>query len=790
MGVQRPRLQEWLQQQIEPSLFTISLSIEEKKSILKQLNHSELFEIFLQTKFVGQKRFSVEGAESLIPILDAIVQKGADQGIDKYIIGMAHRGRLNVLANILHKSYTELFSEFEEAYASHSFQGSGDVKYHMGFMSNLTSLNGKKVEVTLAANPSHLESVAPVIQGKARATQILIGDDKKMERVLPIIIHGDAAIPGQGIVYETLQLYNLKGYSTGGTIHIIINNQIGFTTLPKDSRSTKFCTDIAQTFYAPVFHVNAEDLEGCIYATHLAISLRQRFHCDVFIELNCYRKYGHNEADEPAYTQPLEYKIIRKKQSIRQIYREQLINQGVLEKQLAETLESEFKESLHNALKGTEEFKLASKKRLSISPKEEVKRLLKLERSLFKPIVTGVPIDKLHSLTKTFCNVPEGLSIHPKLQRVLKHRLNMLAVPTSQPCVDWGMAEHLAFATLLDEGTHVRLSGQDSRRGTFSHRHAMWADQNTEKKYFPLSHLHSKQGRFDVFNSPLSEYAVLGFEFGYSLVHCKSLILWEAQFGDFVNGAQIILDEYIATAEQKWNKKSHLTLLLPHGYEGQGPDHSSSRIERFLQLAGDYNMLITNPSTPVQFFHLLRRQVLQATRKPLIVFTPKRFLRHSLCLSALEEFENNKFEEVLEDPTPPKNIKRLIFCSGRLFFDLIEERERNNNKECAIIRIEQLFPLHLEKIKSLLEKYKGFKECYWVQEEPSNMGAWDYIRPYLRDLLERTMEPYYVGRGRSASPAAGSFALHKREHTLIMEAAFAPCETPQYQYVHQQGIKI
>ena len=791
MGVQRPSLQKWLQEQIEPSLFSIQLSMEEKQAILEQLNHSELFEVFLQTKFVGQKRFSIEGAESLIPVMDAIVQKGAEEGLEHFVIGMAHRGRLNVLANILHKSYSELFSEFEETYVSNSFEGSGDVKYHLGFLSNLTTRSGKKVKLTLAANPSHLESVNSVVLGEARAAQVLSGDDKEMKRIIPIVVHGDAAVAGQGVVYETLQLYKLKGYGTGGSLHIVINNQIGFTTLPQDARSTKYCTDIASTFYAPVFHVNAEDLEGCIYATHLAIALRQRFQCDVFIEINAYRKYGHNESDEPAYTQPSEYKTIRKKQSIRQIYRETLIAQGYLEKKLAEDLEDQFKEQLHHALKGTQEFKLASENRLKTDPKEEIKRLLKLERTIFKPLNTSVSREILKDLANKFCTIPENFTPHSKLKRILKHRLDMMKAPANEAVIDWGMAEHLAFASLLNEKVHVRLSGQDSRRGTFSHRHAMWKDQNNDKKYFPLSELHPKQGRFDVFNSPLSEYAVLGFEFGYSLHFKKSLVIWEAQFGDFANGAQIIIDEFIATAEQKWNNKSHLTLLLPHGYEGQGPDHSSGRKERFLQLAGDFNMIIVDATTPAQFFHLLRRQVIIPTPKPLIVFTPKGLLRHPMCVSSMDELENGLFEEILDDPTPPTNVKRLLICNGRIYYDLVQERERLNNQNTAILRIEQLFPLHTEKLKSILEKYKGFEECFWVQDEPTNMGAWDFIRPHLRDLLDRKIEPYYVGRARSASPAVGSFALHKRELTLILERAFAPLENNEpYQRVIEQGIKV
>lgn len=604
MGLQRPEIEEWLQNNLERNHFQVHLSIEQKRMILQLLNKSELFEVFLHTKYTGQKRFSIEGGETLIPILEAIIETGASFGGEDFFIGMAHRGRINTLTNILKKSFAEVFSEFEEGYIPDSFEGSGDVKYHKGFTSESFSIHGHKVSVVLAPNPSHLEAVDPVVEGQVKAKQALLNDPNAINKIVPILVHGDAAIAGQGVIYETLQLYRLKGYSTGGTIHVVINNQIGFTTLPGDGRSTYYCTDIARAFGAPVFHVNAEDPEGCIYAANLAMELRQKFHCDVFIDLNCYRKYGHNETDEPAFTQPLEYQIIRKKRPIREIYRDDLIHQGILEKEMAESLEEEFKNALQKAL-------IEAKKPQKHNPiASSASPFYKPQEDLFQIIETGVPQKTLQSLAERFCSVPEGFSIHPKLLNLLQERLEMVHLGEDVKPVDWGMGETLAYASLLEGGTRIRISGQDSCRGTFSHRHGVWVDQRAEKTYFPLQHLEQKQGIFELINSPLSEFAVVGFEYGYSIANPDSLVIWEAQFGDFCNGAQVIIDQFISSAEQKWGQKSGLVLFLPHGYEGQGPEHSSARMERFLSLAGNDNLLIANPSTPAQLFHLLRRQVL------------------------------------------------------------------------------------------------------------------------------------------------------------------------------------
>lgn len=762
MGIQNLEMQHWIQQRIEPNRFSIDLSIDQKRSILQHLNKSELFEVFLHTKYVGQKRFSLEGGETLIPVLAALIDTGAELDLEQFVIGMAHRGRLNVLSNILEKSYSLIFSEFEEGYIPLSFEGSGDVKYHKGFTSKV-NLHGKQVEILLTPNPSHLEAVNPVVLGQVRAYQESTKDVEKAHS-LPILIHGDAAIAGQGIIYETLQLYDLEGYSTGGSLHVVINNQIGFTTTPESGRSTHYCTDIARAFNAPVFHVNAEDPESCVAATNLAIELRQKFKCDVFIDLNCYRKYGHNEGDEPAFTQPHEYELIRTKKPIREIYRDDLIHQGVLERKMAEALEVEFKAALQEALTG---LRLPEKKSSLEEPELESKKQV----DLFQPVNTGVEMGTLQKVAETICTIPEGVTVHRKLKKLIHDRQEM--AKGVKP-VDWGMGESLAYATLLNENKIIRLSGQDSCRGTFSHRHAVWMDQKGENAYCPFKQLN---GQFDVYNSPLSEYAVLGFEFGYSFSRPDALVLWEAQFGDFSNGAQIIIDQFISTSEMKWGQTNAVTLLLPHGYEGQGPEHSSARMERFLALCGDDNMQVVDPTTPAQLFHLLRRQLHKRLEKPLIIFTPKGLLRHPECVNPIEDFSKGSFQEILNDPTPPKKVKTLVFCAGRIFYDLNAERRKRNVKDLAIIRIEQLYPLHKEKLAELMNQYKGFKTCFWVQEEPKNMGAWDFIRPFLRQLLPEGKVLQYIGRKRSASPAAGSFALHQKQHKEIIEALFGKEES-------------
>lgn len=763
MNIGRNDVVSWLQSQIEPSGYKGKVTLEQKKMILQHLNKSELFEIFLHTKYTGQKRFSLEGGETLIPILAAIIDKGAEAGISEFYLGMAHRGRLNVLSNILNKSYSIIFSEFDENYIPESFEQSGDVKYHKGFFSENLSSHGHKIQIVLTPNPSHLEAVDPVIEGQVYARQQLIGLPEGKKHVVPILVHGDAALAGQGVVYETLQLQALEGYGTGGTIHLVINNQIGFTTIPKDSRSTRYCTDIANSFGAPTFHVNAEDPEACFFATCLAIEMRQKFGCDVFIDLVCYRKYGHNEGDEPAYTQPLEYALIANKKSIRELYRDLLIQQGVLEKKISEELEAEFKASLQEEL---QQIKNPPKR----SSSEQVPPIYK--EPFFTHIQTGVSLGELQQITAAACRVPEGFALHPKLARLLADRALMITGGKTSKPIDWGMAEMLAIGSLLWEGFGVRLSGQDSCRGTFSHRHAVWIDQKKETPYCSLRNLKPDQGYFEVFNSSLSEYAVLGFEFGYSLTNPSVLVLWEAQFGDFCNGAQVIIDQFISTGEQKWGQQSDLTLLLPHGYEGQGPEHSSARIERFLTLAGQNNLRIVNASTPAQFFHVLRRQQLLNEKKPLIVFTPKALLRHPACVSQVDDLVMGSFFEILDDPKSLNNVNHVIVCSGHVYYDLIAERDKLLSDSVAIIRVEQLYPFHKERMKEILDNYRGFEKLDWVQEEPNNMGPAVFMGEMLKGLLPTGVTFRSFARPHSASPAVGSYNVHKKQLAELMAAVF------------------
>lgn len=751
-----PTIEKWLQERIEP-YFEPHLSSDDRIDILHALNKAEIFESFIHTKYVGQKRFSLEGSETLIPMLIALLEKGEEEGVQEAVVGMAHRGRLNVLANILNKSYAQIFHEFEDHYAPDLSEGTGDVKYHKGFQGVFRTKKGSEIQVLLSANPSHLESVDPVLEGQVRALQEQRGAKEKRREVVPVLIHGDAAIAGQGVVYETVQLSRLNGYATGGTIHIIINNQIGFTTLPKDTRSTRYCTDIAHAFGAPVFHVNAEDPEGCVAVAKLAMAFRQTFQCDLFIDLIGYRKYGHNEGDEPSFTQPLEYQIIHKKRSIRTLYQDQLIREGVLDAPKAEALEKEFKEGLQKALDSIPK---------SVShPEESVAK----PPDLFQKMETGVSLERLKQLTQSFCSVPQGFHLNPKVQKLLQERLAMLN--SDKPAVDWGMGEHLAYATLLTEGIHIRIAGQDVRRGTFSHRHGVLVDQENAERYFPLSHLAKDQALFDLFNSPLSEFAALGFEFGYSLFYPHSLVIWEAQYGDFANGGQIVIDQYISASEQKWNQTCNLTLFLPHGYAGQGPEHSSARLERFLQLCGEENMQVANVTTPAQLFHLLRRQAKREIKKPLVLISPKTLLRDPQCVSAPQDFSAGSFIEILDDLRPIQSPRRLLLCSGKIFYELLAEREKKNAFDIAILRVEQLYPLNRVRLQELLKKYEGFKECVWVQEEHSNMGAWEYIRPLVDQELGGKMSVKYVGRARSAAPATGSFALHKSQQAKLLEEA-------------------
>jgi 2-oxoglutarate dehydrogenase E1 component len=738
-----PEIEKWIQSQIEPTL-KITFDKEERKKLLHDLNRAELFEAFIHTKYVGQKRFSLEGGETLIPMMSFLLEEAEKLSVSDVGIGMAHRGRLNVLANIFEKSYAHIFHEFEDHYSPDLSEGTGDVKYHKGFESKIRGMR-----LFLAANPSHLESVDPVVEGGVKALQVT--QRKKPSEALPLLIHGDASIAGQGVIYETMQLMRLSGYGTGGTIHIVVNNQIGFTTLPKDGRSTRYCTDIAKTFSSPVFHVNAEDPEGCVAIALLAIRLRQKFGCDVFIDLNCYRKYGHNEGDEPAFTQPLEYGIIRDKKTIRDLYLEKLLAENLISSDGAHAMQEEFKKQLAKAL---------------MDAKAPTEQLHPIKQKAEPPakVKTAVAASELKRLLKELEAIPKGFEVHPKILRILHERVNA-------PQVDWAAAEELSYATLLEEGVHVRISGQDSRRGTFSHRHGALIDQKNGAEYFPLSHLTKAKALFDIYNSPLSEFAVLGFDFGYSLEAKSSLVIWEAQYGDFCNGAQILIDQYLAASEQKWGIDSNITLFLPHGYEGGGPEHSSGRMERFLQLCAEENMRVANVTTPSQLFHLLRRQGLLPTRKPLILFTPKSFLRHPLVVSSFEEFEKGEFQPILDDKAA-KNPTTLILCCGKMYYDLYLEREKRKQQDkYALVRIEMIHPFDDAIMKEILAKHSAAERILWAQEEPANMGAYFFLRPKIERLIRnRALE--YVGREASASTAAGSYKLHKKQYESLVEQVF------------------
>lgn len=751
-GLDAPDQEEWLQQKIEP-FFPLNLEEKHKRRIYDLLAKADLFETFLHTKYVGQKRFSLEGGETLIPMLALLLDRGAEMGVTEIVLGMAHRGRLNVLANILGKSYLHIFREFEDQYLPELIYGSGDVKYHKGFSGTYHAADGHDIQVTLSANPSHLESVDPVVQGIVRAKQERMSEEQREKDVIPVLIHGDAAVAGQGVVYETLQMSRLKGYGVGGTIHIVVNNQIGFTTLPKDSRSTRYCTDIAKAFGAPVFHVNVEDPEGAVAATLLALEMRQKFHCDVFLDLCCYRKYGHNEGDEPRFTQPLQYELIGKKKAIRHLYLEKMITEGIIKEEEAKQLEGDFRKTLEDTLEKVK----------SSPPQPEERQETPLQHDKPNP----VSVASLQELGKKLSTVPEDLKVHRKIERFLQERSKSLASPEDKT-IDWATGELLAYATLLKAGIGVRIAGQDCQRGTFSHRQAVWVDQENNRNYFPLSHISDDQAPCALYNSHLSEFAALGFEFGYSLPFYNHLVIWEAQFGDFVNGGQIVIDQYIAPSLQKWGLRSKLVLYLPHGYEGQGPEHSSGRIERFLQLCGNENMRVCNCSTPAQLYHLLRDQGHCQEGEPLVLFTPKVLLRHPACVSSLEELANGEFNKVLV--TKAQDEKTLFFCSGKIFYELEKAMQERQITDTTLVRIEQLYPFPEKEVVEILFGCKELQRIAWVQEEHANMGPWQEVEKQLEKIAERKIE--YIGRKRSASPAAGSFALHTKELNELLETAF------------------
>jgi 2-oxoglutarate dehydrogenase E1 component len=768
--VEDPAERAWLQARMEETRNRVHLSRAEQRHMLVKLTEAESFETFIHKNFLGAKRFSLQGAESLIPLLDEIIETAGALGCEEIVFGMAHRGRLNVLANVMDKPVREIFAQFKDDQPE-AHLGSGDVKYHLGASTDRVTKGGGKLHLTLAFNPSHLEFVNPVVEGRVRAKQDRRGD-RDRHRVMPLVIHGDAAFIGQGVNAETLNLANLEGYTTGGTIHVIVNNQVGFTTLPRDSRSTRYATDLARLLRVPVFHVNGEDLEAVAHVARLAAEYRQKFGREVVVDLYCYRRYGHNEGDEPRFTQPTMYAVIDQKPTIREIYVRRLLAEAAISQTDVDLIASEVSKHLTDALdevKRTEVSWLPNAMGGVWTPYKGGRDATVAEAS------TAVPADVLLDLQKRLLRVPEGFHANPKVLGILQPRAKKLEAGEG---VDWGTGEALAFASLLEEGVPVRLSGQDARRGTFAHRHAVLFDGRTGQRHSPFQHLSEKQGRFEVWDSPLSETGVLGFDYGYSLDYPDALVIWEAQFGDFANGAQVIIDQFISSAEDKWRRLSGIVMLLPHGYEGQGPEHSYARLDRFLALCAEDNMQVVNPTTPAQIFHVLRRQVRRPWRKPLVVMTPKSLLRAPAATSTLKDFAEGAFQRVIPDVTgaEPQKTKRVLLCSGKVYYDLVDAKKKRGADDVAIVRIEQLYPLGLEKGGALdvaLAPYADGTELIWVQEEPSNMGAWYYVNARLGDALRRRFRFSCATREESASPATGSKASHDLEQARLLERAFA-----------------
>jgi 2-oxoglutarate dehydrogenase E1 component len=752
----------WFEDRMEKSRNKPDFDVDTKKRILLKLNQAVAFENFLGTKFLGQKRFSLEGAEALIPALDSVIEKGADLGIEEFVIGMAHRGRLNVLTNIMGKTYKDIFSEFEGKY-NKDLPFGGDVKYHLGFSTDVETSHNKKVHLSLCPNPSHLETVSAVVEGITRSKMDL-KYDSDYKRIAPILLHGDASVAGQGIVYEVLQMSKLDAYSTGGTIHLVINNQIGFTTNYKDARSSTYCTDIAKVTLSPVFHVNGDDVEELVYAINMAMEYRQRFHNDVFIDILCYRRYGHNESDEPRFTQPMLYKIIESHPNPREIYVEKLLSSGTVDNNLAKQMEKEFKALLQERLNESKEDKGAPSNPV-FSGAWTAMRFSKPEDFEYSPD-TSIDKETFLKLAKSISTLPKDKKFLSKIDRLFKERLKMAE---ETHVFDWAMGELVAYASVINDGKRVRMSGQDVERGTFSHRHAVVKVEDSEEEYTPISNIAKNQAPFEIYNSHLSEYGVLGFEYGYAMANPNALTIWEAQFGDFFNGAQIILDQYISAAETKWQRANGLVVLLPHGYEGQGPEHSSARIERFLELCAEFNMQIVNCTTPAQFFHALRRQLKRDIRKPLIVFSPKSLLRFPRCVSPLKDFTENKFQEVIDDPNvKASNVKRVLMSFGKIYYDLLEEQEKSKKKDIAIVRLEQVYPTPYEQLDKIRKKYKN-AEFIWVQEEPENMGAWPFI---CRIFRKSDFNFEVISRKPSSSPATGFAKQHLEEQAAIVAKAF------------------
>ncbi len=765
--IQNPRIRNWVRDRLEARPTKHHASTEVEIAILRLLLESEAFEVFLHTRYVGQKRFSLQGAESLMVILDTILHRCPGDGIEEICMGMAHRGRLNVLANFLQKSLKLIFTEFSTNYIPDLVAGDGDVKYHLGYRTVRKLASGAEVEIRLAANPSHLEVVDPVVEGIARARQRIRRDTEHRRKVLPLLVHGDAAFAGQGIVAETLNMSQLPGYSTGGTVHVVVNNQIGFTTLPEDARSSMYATDVAKMIEVPIFHVNGDDPLAVRFVTETALDFRQEFGRDVVIDMYCYRRYGHNEGDEPLFTQPDLYAKIAKRPSVAQLYKKELIDGKVLTEDAAAQLEKYLQNRLESALDVVK-----AQEKLPNDRRDRFKE----STAVFQPEYSGksgptaITPEVLKQIVDGLTKVPEDFNILPKVKRITIDRQH--EVYAAGGPYDWGFAEALAFGSLLLEGIPVRLSGQDSRRGTFSHRHAFLYDAKTGKPYLPLLHLSPDQARICIYNSLLSEAAVLGFDYGYALDYPNMLCLWEAQFGDFANGAQTVIDQFIVSAESKWQRPSGIVLLLPHGYEGQGPEHSSARLERFLQACAEDNIQVCNLTTSAQYFHVLRRQMKRDFIKPLIIMTPKSLLRSEAASSRAEDFTGGSFCEIIDDNSieQPEKIQRVILCSGKVYYDLLNHRTEQKITDAAIIRLEQLYPLARENLMQILGRFPQPQKIVWCQEESQNMGAWTYIEPRLRALLGR--EIAYAGRNASASPAVGALAVHKREQACVIYEAF------------------
>ena len=770
MHIQHPRVRDWIRERVETHLPDFGLSPKTQRVVLEELMEAESFEHFLHTRYVGQKRFGLEGGESLMVILNGLLVDCSIHGVRDIIMGMAHRGRLNVIANFLKKSLPAMFAQFSENYIPELVGGDGDVKYHLGYSTRRSTESGYEIGIRLAGNPSHLEAVDPVVQGMARARQRVVRDTEERSKVLPVLIHGDAAFAGQGVVAEVLNLSQLPGYKVGGTIHIIINNQIGFTTLPADARSSKYATDVAKMIEAPIFHVNGDDPLAVAFVTSLAFGFRQHFHRDVVIDMYCYRRHGHNEGDEPLFTQPSLYAEINTHPSVATIFKKRLIDSGVLTAEQADAMDKQFVERFEAAQTEVKE----AEKQAGKGKKAKFNESNAVFQPAYshKPVDTTVPKEELEKIVKSLTTVPENFNVLPKVKRMLLERRAKIFADGGP--FDWAYAESLAFGSLLLHNVPVRLSGQDSRRGTFSQRHSVLYDAKTRARYIPLMNLSQDQSRFCVYNSLLSEAAVLGFDYGYSLDFPEMLCLWEAQFGDFANGAQVIIDQFISSAESKWQRPCGIVLLLPHGYEGQGPEHSSARLERFLQLCAEDNIQVCNLTTPAQYFHVLRRQMKRKFRKPLIIMTPKSLLRAEQCVSTLEDFTSGGFQEILPAPllAKPEKIDRVILCSGKVYYDLLNYREAQKLTSTAIIRLEQLYPLDEETLLRELGKFSPKAKLVWCQEEPQNMGAWSFIYLILDRIFQHQRPIWYAGRDAGASPAVGALALHKREQKFIIELAY------------------